>query len=468
MSPETGPDRPYPGAGARAPGVVRVLGRFDLILLGIVAVVNINGVPPTAVYGRISLVLWVLAFLVFFVPEAVAVLEFSRRYPGEGGIYLWTRREFGEGHGFLAGWCYWVNNLFYVPVMLVYLAGIVAYAGGAQSAGLVESRWFVAAVAFGWLGLMAALNIRGLGVGKWLQNIGGISAALSGGLVLVAAAVAWARGAIQHPPMVASAGYEMITSFSVMCNAFVGIELACTMGDEIRDPGRDLKPAILTAGAVSLASYVLVTWAILALVPIGKIGVIQGIMQALSVGAESAGLQRLIAPVAVVMALAIGGSSAAWFSGTARIPFVAGVHSALPAALGRVHPKWHTPYVALGVCAVLGALFTAISLTGSSVAEAYQVLLKASVVLQMVPFAYLFLGLARLSGVGPAARGAGVVGLVTIVAVVVLAFVPTADVSSPAVFEGKMAVGVFAPLAAGWLFYRRAQGKGGREAAASS
>jgi amino acid transporter len=40
----------------------------------------------------------------------------------------------------------------------------------------------------------------------------------------------------------------MTTSFAVMCNALVGIELASTMGDEIRDPARDLGPAIAIAG----------------------------------------------------------------------------------------------------------------------------------------------------------------------------------------------------------------------------
>lgn len=452
------------GAGG-APRVARTLGRLDLILLNIVAVVNINGVPPTAVYGQSALLLWILAFAAFFIPEAVAVLEFSRRYPGEGGIYMWTRREFGDGHGFLAGWCYWTNNLFYVPVMLLYLAGIIAYSGGPGSAGLVDSKVFVAAVAFGWLALMAALNIRGAGIGKWLQNVGGVSAALSAVLVLIAAAYAWAHGTMQHPPLVASAGWEMLTSFSVMCNAFVGVELASAMGDEIQNPGRDLKPAIFVAGAVSLASYVLVTWAILALVPIGSIGVIQGIMQALSAGARTAGIGWIVAPVAVVMGLAIGGSVSAWFSGTARIPFVAGLDSALPSALGRVHPKWRTPHVALGVCAVLAALFTAVSLSGSSVAEAYQFLLKSAIVLQMIPFAYLFIALARLPEAGVLKRAAGVVGLSTVVAVVLLAFWPTADVGSVAVFEGKMAAGVLAPLAAGWLFYWRARRvTGGRRA----
>src|SRR5437763_4147751 len=172
-------------SAAQSLSMPRTLGRWDLVLLKVVAIVNINNVPPVAVYGRASLLLWVLAFVTFFVPEAVAVMFFARRYPGEGGIYLWTRREFGQAHGFLSGWCYWTNNLFYVPVLLVYMAGILAFAGGAShAADLVNQKIFVAAISFGWLALMAFANIRGLAVGKWIQNVGGFSAFLSVGLVL--------------------------------------------------------------------------------------------------------------------------------------------------------------------------------------------------------------------------------------------------------------------------------------------
>ena len=136
-------------SAAQSLSMPRTLGRWDLVLLKVVAIVNINNVPPVAVYGRASLLLWVLAFVTFFVPEAVAVMFFARRYPGEGGIYLWTRREFGQAHGFLSGWCYWTNNLFYVPVLLVYMAGILAFAGGAShAADLVNQKIFVAAISF--------------------------------------------------------------------------------------------------------------------------------------------------------------------------------------------------------------------------------------------------------------------------------------------------------------------------------
>src|SRR5262249_31894570 len=157
--------------------IPRTLGRWDLVLLKVVAVVEINNVPPVAGDGWATLGLWVLAFVLFFVPEAIAVLTLSRRYPGEGGIYLWTRKEFGEAHGFLSGWCYWTNNLFYVPVLLVYMAGILAFTGGqARAEALVNQRLFVAPVAFGWLALIAIANIRGLTGGKWIHDLGGLGA----------------------------------------------------------------------------------------------------------------------------------------------------------------------------------------------------------------------------------------------------------------------------------------------------
>jgi amino acid transporter len=436
----------------------RALGRWDLILLKIVAIVNINNVPPVAVYGWASLGLWGLAFVTFFVPEAIAVLTLSRRHPGEGGIYLWTRKEFGDAHGFLSGWCYWTNNLFYVPVLLVYMAGIFAFAGGeAHAADLVNQKLFVGAVSFGWLALIAIANIRGLEVGKWIQNIGGLGTFSSVGLVLAAAAAAWMLGLGAHAPTITGVSWEMTTSFAVMCNALVGIELASTMGDEIRDPARDLGPAIAIAGAVSLASYLLVTGAVLTLVPVERLGVIQGIMQAVSAGANAAHLGWIVVPLAIVMGVATGGAASAWFAGSSRIPFVAGLTSALPRSLGRVHPRWHSPHIALTTCALLAGVFTALSLLGSSVAEAYQVLLKAAVVIQLIPFIYLFLALARATGVSAAARAAGVVGLATTVFGLAAAFLPTADVTSVPLFETKLILGVVGPTALGWFLFKRVQ-----------
>ena len=437
------------------PHLRRTLGLLDLVLLGTVAIVNVNVVPPVGGFGRATLLLWGVAWLAFFVPEAIAVLALSKRYPGEGGVYLWCRHHFGDLHGFVAGWCYWTNSLFYVPVLLVYIAGVAAFAGGDRWVGLVDDKWFVGGVAFGWLVFITAANIRGLEVGKWINNIGGAGGVLTVVLVAIAAAVARARGTAVTPPLVDGTPADMAGALGVMCFAFIGIELASTMADEIRNPDRDVPRSVVIAGVIALAAYVLVADALLVLVPAGELGAIQGVMQAVQQGASAAGAAWLVAPIAIVMAISVGGSASAWFAGPSRIPFVAGLDRTLPPALGRLHPKWGSPHVALLTCAAISAALTGLSLAGSTVAEAYQVLLRAAVVINLVPFVYAFLALMTLDVAAGWQRVAGGIGALVTVAGIVAVFLPTGDVGDVWVFELKMAAGVGLPILVGlWLFWR--------------
>lgn len=193
------------------------------------------------------------------------------------------------------------------------------------------------------------------------------------------------------------------------------------------------------------------------LVPIDRLGVIQGVMQAVAAGAGAAGISWIVVPLAIVMGVATGGAASAWFAGSSRIPFAAGLTSAMPPVLGRVHPRWGSPYIALAVCAALVALFTALSLVGSTVAEAYQVLLKAAVVIQLIPFIYLFLALLKMTDLGITARAAGIIGLATTMIGLGAAFLPTDDVANVALFETKMIIGVIVPTMVGWVLFKRSR-----------
>lgn len=435
----------------------RALGFRDLLLLKLVAIVNVSLLPPVAGYGRVTLLLWGVAFVLFFVPEAVAVLTLGRRHPGEGGIYLWARRAFGPLHGFICGWCYWIGNLLYFPMQLVYLAGVLAFGAGPEHAHLVDARWFVAAVAFAWLALATGTNIVGLQVGKWVPNVGAVGTAATLVLIVTAGISAAASPTAPAVPFATAPPLELVASLTVMSFAFMGLELASTMGDEMKQPGRDLPRAALAAGAVTLVAYLAVTWALQALLPAQEIGAIQGILQAVDEGARRLGLASLTAPLALVMAVSIGGGLAAWYAGSTRVPFVAGFDHALPAALGRVHPRWGSPHVALSVQGVLSALCVVVTLAGSTVAEAYQIFLKSSAVTTLVPFCYMFLALARLDGVAWWQRTAGIVGFLVSGAGAALAFVPTGDVGDVWVFELKLIAGAIGPLAVGLWLYRRSR-----------
>src|ERR671911_2797607 len=162
----------------------RVLTLRDLVLFNIVALLSLRWTATAAAAGPSSLSMWVLAALFFFLPQGLAVSDLSARFPEEGGIYHWTKRTFGEGHGFLCGWCYWVNNILYYPNLLMSTAVVGTYAFGRGGTGL-ESNWsYVLPATLGALWLAVGLNVVGLRTGRWLQNFGAIGAYLPGVLLV--------------------------------------------------------------------------------------------------------------------------------------------------------------------------------------------------------------------------------------------------------------------------------------------
>ncbi len=452
------------------PHLDRVLGRWDLILLFVVAVANLNIVPAIASAGALTLWLWALSFAAYFWPQGVAVTELAQRWPGEGGIYLWTRNSFGEGHGFFAGWCYWLSNVVYLPTVLLSCVGVGLYVFGASVQSLAGSARLTGGVALALLLGLLVLNVCGQQMGKWMTNVGGIGTV--GGGILVCLLGAWTlhgRGSAVklHDLNPHGASWRLIAVFGTICYSLQGLDLASIMGDEIREPRKVLPGAIFWGGVISGTIYVGVTFAMLIALPHEQIGVLSGVLQAVSTMAERAHLRMIVAPLALFEFVAILGTASAWFSGSARLPFVAGIDRYLPPALGRVHPKFHTPYVALGLFAVLSAMLIMMSYAGASVGEAYLTLLSLAVILQMVPNLYMFAALWK--AVGPAGgqsrrgylRGNAASGWTASALGLCLAFVPTGEVQSLWAYEAKLILVTCLVGGSALFFYLRSRAKEG-------
>src|SRR5215470_13524627 len=135
--------------------------------------------------------MWLIAAVFFFIPQGLAVIELSSRFPKEGGIYFWTKGALGEGHGFLCGWCYWICNVLYYPNLLISAAVIATYVIGKGDTPLKDDLTFVTVTTLVCLWLAVILNIVGVGTGKWLQNAGGIGTYNPGALVILVGVYAW-------------------------------------------------------------------------------------------------------------------------------------------------------------------------------------------------------------------------------------------------------------------------------------
>jgi amino acid transporter len=219
---------------------------------------------------------------------------------------------------------------------------------------------------------------------------------------------------------------------------------------------------VALGGVLCGVLYIGATLTLLLALPKNQIGVLAGVMQAVSHMADQVGVSWLTAPFAFVLSVSIAGIASAWLSGSARIPFVAGLDSYLPEGLGKLHPRYATPYVALIVHASLSAVFLAMSFVGAQVKEAFVTMLDLAVVLQLVPFLYMYAGLIKLAAQPEPGRHyskntmlvAGGCGLLTTVLAMAVAFVPSHQIESIWLFEIKMVGGTvfFLGLAAFFFF----------------
>jgi amino acid transporter len=148
-----------------------------------------------------------------------------------------------------------------------------------------------------------------------------------------------------------------------------------------------------------------------------------------------------------MLSISIAGIGSAWLAGSARIPFVAGLDSYLPSWLGKVHPRYGTPYAALIVHFVVSTILVLISFLGSGVQETFQRLLSLAVVLQLLPFLYMFAALLKIAADPSATKGhysktvlwlSGSSGLLMTILGMIFAFSPAQQISSVWSYEAWM------------------------------
>ncbi len=465
----------------------RVLGLRDVVLFNMVAVIGLRWLATAAKAGPGTLALWMLAAAFFFIPQGLSVLALSARFPSEGGIYTWTRETFGEGHGFLCGWCYWINNVLYYPNLLISTAVIATWVIGKGESGLADNRAYVLTATLVALWTAVGINVMGAGRGKWLQNVGALGTYVPAMILVVVGVVA----AVTGPPANAltraslTPHLDNLASLNLWASiafAFSGIELSSAMGDEVHDPARTMPRAVLIAAPLIAAAYLLGSAAMLWLVPSAQVNLTAGFIQGISIGAAriGTGLAWVGALAAAFYTIGNIGGVGAWLVGPARVAFVIGLDRYFPRAFGKLHPKYGTPYVAILVPAVLASILLVISLLGkgTTVERAYLILLDTQILLYFIPYLYLFASFilqfgagrrvaatlavadragGRVPGGRPVALVGGACGFLMTALAMILAGIPPEGGEQAALFLVKVLGGAGGFIALGGVLYWRAR-----------
>jgi amino acid transporter len=188
-------------------------------------------------------------------------------------------------------------------------------------------------------------------------------------------------------------------------------------------------------------------------------------MQAITASAGKVGLFWIIPIAAALIALSNVGAASAYLAATARLPFVAGIDRFLPPAFGKLHPRWKTPYVALAVQGIFGAVFAFLGQSGTSVKGAYDVLVSLGIVTYFLPYLFLFLAMFRLQrepadydvirvpGGRPVGRLLAVVGFTTSLITIAVSFLPSPEEANPTLAVIKIVGGSLVLIAVGAIVY---------------
>lgn len=457
----------------------RALNLRDVVLLNISCIISLSSLAQVAQFGFASMPLWVLSVLVFLIPSGLAVAELNARMPEEGGFYLWTRKAFGEWHGYVAAWSYWLSNIVWLPTALILVSTSFLYAFGDSWLHLSDNAWYNGLTCIAVLWVLTLLNIVGLDKAKWIQNVGGTAIWVAIGLLLVLGSVFVFRFGSVHP---FSAGklipdlsdFSLLPFFAIVTFSFGGLELAPVMAGEIRDPKRTIPRAIFIASAAVALIYMAGTLMLIFTVEEGQVGIIDGVAQAFFEVGSALHIPGIGALGAILVCLASVGLFGAWMTGNARVPFVIGLDHYLPDVVAAVHPRWGSPYVSLIMQAVVLTVLFLASILGSTVQEAFLVLLDMSIILYFIPFLYIFAALAIHvrrgtggSGLIPVfQRGKAVVTAVSAVGFLVTLFsvvistVPGRGIENKALFVTKVVGGAFLLIALGLVVYYLRRGKG--------
>jgi amino acid transporter len=395
------------------------LGLWDLVLTQVVFVVGTIWVGTAARLGDEQLFFWLLAIATFYLPLAAVVIHLNRLMPLEGGLYQWAKLSLGE-----------------------------------------------------FVGFMVAVSTRGLGLGKWVHNAGGVLLLLTFLALIALPFISLWRGTISeyHPFAFAVPAFSLsnpdllkksLNIYSKLAlGALTGFEYVAILAGECKTPARNIGRSVLIAAPLIAIMFILGTSSVLAFFRPEEVDLIGPIAQVLTrgfgmLGAAAAGAVSLVILAVVGRQVAL---MSIYLTANARLPMVAGWDGLLPAWFTRLHARHKTPVNSILLVGALSLGLGLLGLVGVGMQEAYQLLENAATIFYAITYVALFaiplFGAARVGLRVPLwLRVAAVSGLLVSLLGIALTIVPIVDVVSPLAFAAKLiAVTLAFNLLGAWLY----------------
>ena len=449
---------------ARSGVLKKELGLFDLVLTQVVFVVGTFWVGWAARLGHEQNVFWILAIVTFYLPLAAAVIFLNRLMPLEGGLYQWAKLAFNDFVAFMVGWNLWVFAISILAGIGLVVTTNISYAIGPSASWIQNSPSVILPISFVLVIGMVIAATRGLGLGKWIHNVGALVHLATFAILILLPLVAYkAATAAEYRPFLLQfptfTEYNINVASKLALGALTGFEYIAILAGETRSPARNIGRSVVIASPIIALMFILGTSSVLAFVPRDQTDVIGPIPQVLSIGFRSLGWVGTIGSIAIlgitVRSIAL---MSIYFAGNTRLPMVAGWDRLLPAWFSRLHPKYKTPVNSILFVGAVTMVLAVLSLAGVQAHEAFQLIDNAGGVFYALTYLVLFaIPLFGMKALGVKApwwlKLACASGFLVTLIYIRFAIVPITEVGSLLSFALKIVVTVLIANAIGIAIY---------------
>jgi APA family basic amino acid/polyamine antiporter len=388
------PARSSANGAAAPPGAERAaplgLGSSTALVIGSIIGTGVFTMPAVMAGAGTSSIITLAVIALGAVLLGTLFGQLTRRVPNvDGGLYAYSRHEFGDFAGYLTAWCYWITcwagNAAIVSSWVLYVESLFGIHN--------PSGWTNLGIALCGLWIPAFVNLAGVRQMAWFQNLTVVLKFLP---LLLVATVGWffVKSA-NFGPFNASGGslYSGIgIAAGVALFSFIGVECASIAAGRVKDPRRNVGRASMLGTAASGLLYIAVTAVVMGLVPHGKL-VDDGapFVAAFRSMFDGGWVGKAVALVAVISGI---GALNGWTMVTAEMPYAAAKDGLFLGAFAK-EDRNGTPWVGVVVSTIVASLLMAWSYSGDTGLKVFTYLVYLSVVTVAIP--YFFSAAAQLA-----------------------------------------------------------------------
>lgn len=444
----------------------KFLGLRDIAILTLISNFGVRWLAVAAGMGASAIFFWIIGAIMLAIPMAFMCAHLSQIYPEEGGIYAWTRRSLGEKNGFIVSWLYLINNIFYYPAVLIFLATNFAFFLGKPT--LANNSLFVCTTVIVFFWLVILISLWGLRANKIMAEYGGTLGSIIPAVLIIVLGffiLVWTGHSATHfswdQILPSHKINHSLANLTMIMFAMTGVEIIPTFANAVKNPKRDLYLGLIIGAFALVAFYAIGTVALNVILSPDDIQKTSGLMHAFQLVFARFDIPWMTRGVAFMLIFAELAVVSIWLIAPITMFFKCTPEGLLPNWFHKTN-RYDAPTNAL---LFVGILVTIILLTTNllpAVNDMYQVLVLMSVLLTFLPYVFLVIAYIKNREKIPAKKSIQLFFVISVLLSLFLGIIFSFQLPSniktlgdKLFYEGELILGPIIFVAAGYYLYYR-------------